>query len=127
MVKDGEGADHAVRVVVSGARDAAEAETVARAVGDSPLVKTAIFGEDPNWGRVSQAVGMALAGASGPVHEPVVTVDGVPYASAGAPEVLAREEYDLEVALGRGDAGAQRLGLGPRATATSRINAEYHT
>ena len=126
MVKDGEGAGHAVRVVVSGARDAAEAETVARAVGDSPLVKTAIFGEDPNWGRVSQVVGMALAGASGPVHEPVVTVDGVPYASAGAPEVLAREEYDLEVALGRGDAGAH-VWVSDLGHGYITINAEYHT
>ena len=40
------------------------------------------------------------------MHEPVVTVDGVPYASAGAAEVLARQEYDLQVALGRGDASA---------------------
>ena len=116
MVKDGEGAAHAVRVVVSGARDRAEAETVARAVGDSPLVKTAIFGEDPNWGRVSQAVGMALAGAGGPAHEPVVTVNGVPNASEGAIEVLAREEYDLQVALGigRGERRVARLGVGPR-------------
>ncbi len=126
MVKDGEGAGHAVRVVVTGARDAAEAETVVRAVGDSPLVKTAIFGEDPNWGRVSQVVGMALAGASGPVHEPVVTVDGVPYASAGAPEVLAREEYDLQVALRRGDAGAH-VWVSDLGHGYITINAEYHT
>jgi glutamate N-acetyltransferase/amino-acid N-acetyltransferase len=126
MVKDGEGAAHAVRVVVTGARDAAEAETVARAVGDSPLVKTAIFGEDPNWGRVSQAVGMALAGATGPAHEPVVAVDGVPYASAGAAEVLAREEYDLQVALGRGDAGAH-VWVSDLGHGYITINAEYHT
>ena len=126
MVKDGEGAGHAVRVVVTGARDAAEAETVARAVGDSPLVKTAIFGEDPNWGRVSQAVGMALAGAGGLVHEPVVTVDGVRYASAEAPGVLARQEYDLGVALGRGDAGAH-VWVSDLGHGYIRINAEYHT
>jgi glutamate N-acetyltransferase / amino-acid N-acetyltransferase len=126
MVKDGEGAAHAVRVVVTGARDGGEAETVARAVGDSPLVKTAIFGEDPNWGRVSQAVGMALAGAGGTAHEPVVTVDGVPYASAGAVEVLGREEYDLEVALGRGDAGAH-VWVSDLGHGYITINAEYHT
>ena len=126
MVKDGEGAAHAVRVVVSGARDRAEAETVARAVGDSPLVKTAIFGEDPNWGRVSQAVGMALAGAGGPAHEPVVTVDGVPDASGGAIEVLAREEYDLQVALGRGDA-ASHVWVSDLGHGYITVNAEYHT
>ncbi len=126
MVKDGEGAAHAVRVVVTGARDAAEAETVARAIGDSQLVKTAVFGEDPNWGRVSQAVGMALAGAGGTVQEPVVSVDGVPYASTQALEVLGREEYDLEVALGRGDA-ASHVWVSDLGHGYITINAEYHT
>ena len=126
MVKDGEGSEHAVRVVVSGARDAPEAETVARAVGESSLVKTAINGRDPNWGRVSQAVGQALAGSVGPVAEPVVSVDGVPYASAEAVAVLARAEYDLEVALDRGEAGAE-LWVSDLGHAYVTINAEYHT
>ena len=126
MVKDGEGADHAVRVVVSGARDDEEAEAVARAVGESTLVKTAINGRDANWGRVSQAVGQALAGSVGPVAEPVVSVDGVPYASAQALEVLAREEYDLEVALDRGDARAE-LWVSDLGHGYVTINAEYHT
>jgi glutamate N-acetyltransferase/amino-acid N-acetyltransferase len=126
MVRDGEGAEHAVRVLVSGARDPREAERVARAVGDSPLVKTAMFGRDPNWGRVTQAVGATLAGASGPVPEPDVRVDGVPYASAEALPVLAREEYDLQIGLGRGHAAAELwtcdLGHG-----YVTVNAEYHT
>lgn len=126
MVKDGEGAEHAVRVVVSGARDEAEAEAVARAVGESSLVKTAVNGRDPNWGRVSQAVGQALAGAVDAVAEPAVSVDGVPYASAQAAEVLAREEYDLEVALDRGQAGAE-LWVSDLGHAYVTINAEYHT
>ena len=126
MVKDGEGADHAVRVVVRGARDEQEAEAVARAVGESALVKTAINGRDPNWGRVSQAVGQALAGSVGPVAEPVVSVDGVPYASAEAVEVLAREEYDLEVALDRGEAGAE-IWVSDLGHGYVTINAEYHT
>ena len=87
---------------------------MARAVGESSLVKTAINGRDPNWGRVSQAVGQALAGSVGPVAEPVVSVNGVPYASAAAAEVLAREEYDLEVALDRGGGRRGAVGLGPR-------------
>lgn len=126
MVKDGEGSEHAVRVVVTGARDDVEAEAVARAVGESTLVKTAVNGRDPNWGRVSQAVGQALAGSVGPVSEPVVSVDGVPYASAEAVEVLAREEYDLEVALDRGDAGTD-LWVSDLGHAYVTINAEYHT
>lgn len=126
IVRDGEGAEHAVRVVVTGGRDAEEAERVARAVGDSPLVKTAIFGRDPNWGRVSQAVGAALAGRAGPFPEPVVRVDGVPYDSAEAAAVLARDEYDLEVELGRGSAGAE-LWVSDLTHGYVTINAEYHT
>jgi glutamate N-acetyltransferase/amino-acid N-acetyltransferase len=126
MVRDGEGAEHAVRVVVAGARDPEEAERVARAVGDSPLVKSAIFGRDPNWGRVSQAVGAALAGRPGPFREPEIMVDGVPYASAEALPVLAREEYDLWIGLGRGAAGAE-LWACDLTHGYVTINAEYHT
>lgn len=126
MVKDGEGAHHAVRVVVSGARDLAEAHRVARAIGESSLVKTAIHGRDPNWGRISQSVGQALAAAEGPVHEPVVTVDGVGFDSAEALEVLAREEYDLEVSLGRGPAGCS-IWVSDLGHEYVTINADYHT
>ena len=126
MVKDGEGSEHAVRVLVRGARDGAEANAVARAVGESTLVKTAINGRDPNWGRISQSVGQALAGSIDPVSEPVVSVDGVSFASAEAIEVLAREEYDLEVALGRGD-GAAELWVSDLGHAYVTINADYHT
>lgn len=126
MVKDGEGADHAVRVVVRGAADDAEAARVARAVGESSLVKTAINGRDPNWGRVSQAVGQALAGAAGAVREPAVSVDGVPFGSPEAATVLAREEYDLEVDLGRGAGGAE-IWVSDLGHAYVTINAEYHT
>jgi glutamate N-acetyltransferase/amino-acid N-acetyltransferase len=62
IVRDGEGAVRVGRAEVSGAASAAEAERVARAVANSPLVKTALFGRDPNWGRIAQAAGMALAG-----------------------------------------------------------------
>jgi len=78
MVKDGEGAEHAVHLTVRTARDDAEAESVARAIADSPLVKTAIFGQDPNWGRISQAVGMALARSPGVPAELAVWLDGIP-------------------------------------------------
>ncbi|MGB6425266.1 MAG: bifunctional ornithine acetyltransferase/N-acetylglutamate synthase [Solirubrobacterales bacterium] len=62
IVADGEGASRVGRILVSGARDDLEAERVARAIANSPLVKTALYGRDPNWGRVAQAAGMALAG-----------------------------------------------------------------
>lgn len=127
MVKDGEGADHAVRLLVEGARDDAEAARVARAVGNSPLVKSAVFGRDPNWGRISQAVGQALAGAEGAVHEPRVSVDGVSFDDPGAAAgVLALDEYDLRVELGRGD-GTDELWLSDLTHAYVTLNAEYHT
>ena len=62
IVRDGEGAARVGRIEVSGAASAAEAERVARAIANSPLVKTALFGRDPNWGRIAQAAGAALAG-----------------------------------------------------------------
>ncbi len=126
MVKDGEGSEHAVRVVVRGAADDAEAERVARAVGESSLVKTAVNGRDPNWGRISQAVGQALAGADGTVNEPAVSVDGVPFGDEDALAVLGRDEYDLEVALGRGDAGTA-IWVSDLGHSYITINAEYHT
>ena len=62
IVADGEGASRVGRIEVSGAADAAEAEAAARAIANSPLVKTALYGRDPNWGRIAQAAGQALAG-----------------------------------------------------------------
>lgn len=63
VVRDGEGASKFVEVRVSGAESEADAERVARAIADSPLVKTALAGEDPNWGRVVMAVGKSGANA----------------------------------------------------------------
>jgi glutamate N-acetyltransferase/amino-acid N-acetyltransferase len=57
IVRDGEGATRMAEVRVEGARDAADADRVARVVADSPLVKTALHGGDPNWGRILAAVG----------------------------------------------------------------------
>lgn len=126
MVKDGEGAEHAVRVVVNGARDAAEAERVARAIGESSLVKCAIFGRDPNWGRISQAVGQALSRTPGVPADLVVTLDGLALSDPGASEVMSRAEYDVEVALGRGSA-TYALWASDLTHAYVTLNAEYHT
>ena len=57
LVKDGEGATKLVRFRVSGAANAGDARTAAKALSNSPLVKTAIFGEDPNWGRIASTIG----------------------------------------------------------------------
>jgi glutamate N-acetyltransferase/amino-acid N-acetyltransferase len=63
MVRDGEGARRVGRITVHGGHDEAVAR-VARAVADSPLVKTALHGADPNWGRIAQAAGAALPGTA---------------------------------------------------------------
>ena len=59
IVKDGEGATKTVRIVVKGARSEGDAENVARTIGTSLLVKSALYGEDPNWGRIVAAAGRA--------------------------------------------------------------------
>ena len=61
MVRDGEGATKLVTYNITGAKDDREAEVVAKALSDSLLVKTALFGEDPNWGRVASTVGASGA------------------------------------------------------------------
>src|SRR5271167_488045 len=63
MVADGEGARRIARVLVRGGH-ADGVEAVARAVANSPLVKTALHGADPNWGRIIQAVGAAMPGTA---------------------------------------------------------------
>ncbi len=63
VVKDGEGASKFVTIRVTGAADRADAKRVAMSIANSPLVKTAIYGEDPNWGRVVMAVGKSGARA----------------------------------------------------------------
>ena len=57
VARDGEGAETLIEVCVDGARDGEQAKTVAKAIVNSPLVKTAVHGADPNWGRVAMAVG----------------------------------------------------------------------
>ena len=64
MVRDGEGATKLVTYKVTGAKDDREAEIVAKALSDSLLVKTALFGEDPNWGRIASTVGASGAECS---------------------------------------------------------------
>jgi glutamate N-acetyltransferase/amino-acid N-acetyltransferase len=98
IVADGEGATRVGRVQVDEAATPEEAERVARAIANSPLVKTALHGRDPNWGRIAQAAGMALAGEELP--------------ELGASEIDAAElgeahpEAELRIELGRGEASA---------------------
>ncbi|MGI8462500.1 MAG: bifunctional ornithine acetyltransferase/N-acetylglutamate synthase [Solirubrobacterales bacterium] len=98
IVADGEGATRVGRVEAAGAASPEEAERVAREIANSPLVKTALDGRDPNWGRVAQAAGQALAGEE--LHE------------LGAEDITADElggdgpEAELRIELGRGESSA---------------------
>jgi glutamate N-acetyltransferase / amino-acid N-acetyltransferase len=81
-VRDGEGARRVGRIVVHGGHHM-HVEAAARAVADSPLVKTALNGGDPNWGRIAQAVGMALPGTAPLPLD--IAIEGVPVLSGGSP------------------------------------------
>jgi glutamate N-acetyltransferase / amino-acid N-acetyltransferase len=118
IVADGEGAARVGRVEVSEAASAAEAERVARAIANSPLVKTALFGRDPNWGRIAQAAGMALAGEE--LEE--IGADSIDAAELG--EDVAEAEIGLR--LGRGDHSAH-VYFSDLGYEYVRINAEYTT
>jgi glutamate N-acetyltransferase / amino-acid N-acetyltransferase len=118
IVADGEGATRVCRVQVSGAADEGEAERVARAIANSPLVKTALFGRDSNWGRIAQAAGMALAGEE--------------VAELGPDRIRATDlasdspEAEISIALGRGDTDAH-VYFSDLTHDYIRINAEYTT
>jgi glutamate N-acetyltransferase/amino-acid N-acetyltransferase len=81
VVRDGEGTRRVGRVVVRGGHDDT-VRTVARAVANSPLVKTALYGGDPNWGRIVQAVGMALPGTAPLAVD--VAIEGIRVCAGGA-------------------------------------------
>jgi glutamate N-acetyltransferase/amino-acid N-acetyltransferase len=118
IVADGEGAVRVARVQVEGGASADEAERVARAIANSPLVKTALFGRDPNWGRIAQAAGMALAGED--LEE--IGADSIDAAELG--EDAAEAEIGLR--LDRGDHSAH-LYFSDLGYEYVRINAEYTT
>jgi glutamate N-acetyltransferase/amino-acid N-acetyltransferase len=118
IVADGEGASRTARVEVSEAATADEAESVARAIANSPLVKTALHGRDPNWGRVAQAAGMALSGEDVPELGPD-RIDAAELAS-DVPEA------ELALRLGRGEARAHVF-FSDLTKDYVELNAEYST
>jgi glutamate N-acetyltransferase/amino-acid N-acetyltransferase len=134
LARDGEGATKLIRVEIEGARSAAEANTAARRIGNSMLVKTALFGGDPNWGRILQTLGAARI-AWNP-EKTRVRVGGVvvfaggrsagPGARKRAEKALEADEIRIQVELGRGR-GAARLFTCDLSYDYVRINAEYTT
>lgn len=114
LVRDGEGATKFVKVTVDGAASPASARKLAKSIADSPLVKTAIAGQDANWGRVVMAVGKTeepvnrdhLAIKFGP-HQ--AAIDGAPsptYDEAKMTAYMKNAEIDITVDVGAGRASA---------------------
>jgi glutamate N-acetyltransferase/amino-acid N-acetyltransferase len=136
MVADGEGAARIARVVVRGG-DLDGAETAARAVANSPLVKTALHSGDPNWGRIIQAVGGELGGRPG-FDAPLavdVTLEGIHVCSAGAAiaydedalaGALQAKELEYEITL-PGDGAETEVFFSDLSHEYVTFNADYHT
>lgn len=133
IAADGEGATKFLTINVSGTKKFADAKTVAMSIARSPLVKTAFFGEDPNWGRVICAVG--YAGVPMEPEKTVISFGGIPVYANGlgadfdeeaVRRVMAEHDIVIDVEMGMGAA---------KATVWScdfsyeyvKINGEYHT
>ena len=111
MAADGEGATRLVTVRVAGAFDDADADAAARTIANSPLVKTAIFGHDANWGRIAGAAGRS--GARFEQENVSIDIMGIPVLRGGLPVAFSEEEalrrferpeIDIDVDLGAGTA-----------------------
>jgi glutamate N-acetyltransferase/amino-acid N-acetyltransferase len=133
MIKDGEGATKTLTFHVSGARDTQQARTVARAVINSSLVKTALYGEDPNWGRIVAAAGAAAAGIDPEtwslyLGEHLWVERGAIEAmsEAEAHHILEEQAVDARLDLGIGTATATAWGCDLTGDYV-RINAHYRT
>ena len=116
--RDGEGAEHLLRVQVRGARDDREARVIAKAVLNSPLVKTMVHGADPNVGRLLMAVGKCFDCTIHPAtteawingYQVVRGGERLPFDDATVRQALTAEVVNLEIALGVGPADAIAYG-----------------
>lgn len=134
IVRDAEGATRFLSVAVEGGRNEAECLQVAYAIAHSPLVKTAVFAGDPNWGRLLMAIGHA--GIALDPNQVSVLLDDVclfrqgnlarEYNEAAAVKVMAQEEFSVRVLLGQGKASAV-VWTSDLSYDYIRINAEYRT
>ncbi|HUH17437.1 MAG TPA: bifunctional glutamate N-acetyltransferase/amino-acid acetyltransferase ArgJ [Methylomirabilota bacterium] len=132
IAADGEGARHRIDVSVTGARNHRDARQVARAVAGSSLVKTAVHGGDPNWGRIAAAAGRSgarLDPARLTVRLGLVTVyDGAPilFDEAAASRALQGEVVQIGLDLGIGEGAGMAWGCDLSAEYVA-INSEYRT
>ncbi len=134
IADDGEGSTHFITIEVEGCLETADARAIARAVAESALVKTAIHGADPNWGRIVSAAG--YAGVPFREEELSLWINGVPVYQGGVPVpfdadqlsrwIKDRREVDLRLALNSGLAGA-RFWTCDLTAEYIRLNADYTT
>ena len=134
IVRGGEGATKLVTVNVRGAVSHDDARRAARAIANSPLVKTAIHGGDPNWGRLVAVAGRSgsafrLEGAAVRIGGIELFRDGVPYDERApqAAEYLRGKDITVEVDMGTGGAGHSHMWTCDLTADYVKINAEYRT
>ncbi len=135
IVRDGEGATRFAEIAVTGGRDEAECREVAFTVAHSPLVKTALFGGDPNWGRILAAVGRSglpdldVGGVDIALGDEAVVERGQPrsdYSEERAAAIMQAPEVRIGIGLGRGNAAAH-VWTSDLSYGYVRINADYRT
>jgi glutamate N-acetyltransferase/amino-acid N-acetyltransferase len=134
MADDGEGATHVMRIEVSGAGSRDDARRIARAIADSPLVKTAVHGADPNWGRIVSAAG--YAGVAFDPGRTQLRLNGALLFQAGSPvafdadavsaSIRDNRETRIELSVGSGP-GSIRFHSSDLTADYVRLNADYHT
>jgi glutamate N-acetyltransferase / amino-acid N-acetyltransferase len=134
IVRGGEGATKLITINVRDARTVADAQRVAKTIANSPLVKTAIHGADPNWGRIVAAAGRS--GVQFDVNRATIQVGGVLLFEQGlphddaAPEAeahLKQSEIRIDVTLGTGGGKAATVWTCDLSAEYVRINGEYRT
>jgi glutamate N-acetyltransferase/amino-acid N-acetyltransferase len=138
IVRDGEGVKKFVSIHVSGTTTSSQAKAVAQTIATSPLVKTALAGSDPNWGRILAAAGRAGVPfdqnqvnlwISNPGKSPLYLVaNGAPtlYSESEAEEIFSRPEIDIKLEVGSGGAEAM-MWTGDLTHEYISINADYRT
>lgn len=133
IARDGEGATKLVTVEVTGAARDADAKQIAMTIANSPLVKTAIFGRDPNWGRIAAAAGRAgvpFDAAKMNISLGVVPVfragEPLPFELAEAERAMSGDELTIRVELGEGESNWTAWTC-DFSYDYVKINAEYHT
>lgn len=134
IARDGEGASKLVTIEISGARNDADAGQIARAIANSPLVKTAAAGADPNWGRI-----LSAAGNAGVVFDPAaveIALQGVTvcrgglaarFSESALKTKLAKPECHIAFRIGGAGKGSARFWTCDFTEGYIRINASYRT